>query len=91
MYALRTQRWLGQYNPTGKPDGSFIRNDGLFTDNKASARLFETAEEAETYAIAWLADGDQTSDGQQIPLFLVEVEVKPVLHRMMGVVKLLVR
>lgn len=64
MYALRTQRWLGQYNPTGKPDGSFIRNDGLFTDNKASARLFETAEEA---------------------------EVKPVLHRMIGVVKLLVR
>lgn len=28
MYALRTQRWLGQHNPSGKPDGSFVRADG---------------------------------------------------------------
>ena len=87
MYALRTQRWLGKDNPSGKPDGAFVRaSDGLFTDNKAAAMLFDNGIEAEVFVEKWYKDfpganNGRTEDGQVIPLFLVEVEVKPVVQK----------
>jgi hypothetical protein len=87
MFALRTQRWLGQHNPSGEPDGMFIRaSDSLFTDNKASAMLFDTGIEAEAFVEQWYKDfpggnNGRTEDGQVIPLFLVEVETKPVIQK----------
>jgi hypothetical protein len=59
---------------SGKPDGMFIRNDGLFTDNKNAAMLFNTIEELEDYLSIWRADYQWT-------LFAVEVEVKPVVQK----------
>ena len=86
MYALRTQRWLGKDNPSGKADGMFVRGDGLFTDNKASAKLFDNGIEAELFVEQWYKDfpganNGRTEDGQVIPLFLIEVEVKPVIQK----------
>lgn len=86
MFALRTQRWLGKDNPSGKPDGMFVRADGLFTDNKASAKLFDSGIEAEAYVEQWYKDfpganNGLTEDGQVIPLFLVEVETKPIIQK----------
>jgi len=87
MYVLRTQRWLGKDNPSGKPDGMFVRaSDGLFTDNKAAAMLFDNGIEAEAYVEQWYKDfpganKGLTEDGQVIPLFLVEVETKPVVQK----------
>lgn len=91
MYALRTQRWLGKDNPSGKADGMFIRaSDGLFTDNKAAAKLFDNGIEAEAFVEQWYKDangGGYTEDGQVVPLFLVEVQVKPVVEKILGTVR----
>ena len=50
MFVLRISRYDGQRQPSGKPDGMFVRSVGLFTDNKNSAKLFTTEGEAEEYA-----------------------------------------
>lgn len=88
MYALRTQRWLGQHNPSGKPDGSFVRADGHLTENKGAAQLFDNGNEAELFVEKWYAnDGGYTFDGQPLPLFLVEVQTKPVVQKVLGCIK----
>ncbi len=88
MYALRTQRWLGSDNPSGIADGMFVRGNGLFTESKASAMLFDHQEAATRFARAWFESGTRglTHDGQTIPLFIVEVETKPVIQRVLGTI-----
>lgn len=90
MYALRTQRWFGKDNPSGNADGMFVRSDGHFTSNKASAVLFDNAIEAELFVEQWytnMPDAALDADGQLIPLFLVEVQVKPVIKSIGQVVR----
>lgn len=88
MYILRGSSYRGPNRDaqgnlaqTGKPDGMMIRMDNLFTDNKASAKLFDTADEAiDHYKNVLLPTWkDPISSGHLI--FVVEVEVKPVVHK----------
>jgi hypothetical protein len=84
MYTLR----IAKFNPksSGKPDGAFIRSDGWFTDNKASAVLYDDPESAIKHyhtTLAPLWGHDQTSAHQAgvaaHDIFVVEVEVKYVI------------
>lgn len=72
---------------SGKPDGSFIRSDGWFTDSKVAAVLFDTPEEAVAHyhnvlAPLWKHDGSQNKYQAGVSandIFVVEVEVKYVI------------
>jgi hypothetical protein len=85
MYTLRTAKFTTK--SSGKPDGSFIRSDGWFTDNKVAAVLFDTPEEAVSHyhnVLAPLWKHDQGINKYQsgvsaADLFVVEVEVKYVI------------
>ena len=88
MYMLRGSSYRGPHKDangslaqTGKPDGMMIRHDNYFTDNKASAKLFDTEDQAIDYYKNVLLPTwtDPISQGHLI--FAVEVEVKPVVHK----------
>ena len=69
-------------NHSGKPNGMMIRaTDNLFTDNKAAAKLFDTSDDARDHYLNVLLPSwtDPVSQGHMI--FIVEVEVKPVVHK----------
>lgn len=58
----------------------FIRNDGLMTDNKSSAKLFDTIEECREYVKVWRAtSGVHNKDIAKVEV--VEVAVKKVISR----------
>ena len=78
MYALR----LGKYS------AMFIRNDGLCTDNKASAKLFDTVEEAREYVKTWRTDSG-VHGKEDIPLQLLEVQTKSVIQKVGAVLEIL--
>lgn len=86
MFALRICRYTKTIpgsstpGPSGIPDGMFIKPDGLLTDNKQSAKLFNTVQEAADYATEWRKSPD-TNDPVTMPLFIVECEVKPVIQK----------
>ena len=86
-YALRTSRIIGK-NPasfTGKPDGMFIRKeDGLFTDHKPNALVFDKAYDAEDFLKSWK---QLHPEFQDYPFFLIQVEVEPVVQRQIAVLK----
>jgi hypothetical protein len=88
MYMLRGSSYRGPHKDangslaqTGKPDGMMIRHDNLFTDNKASAKLFDTSDDAIAHYKNVLLPSwtDPISQGHLI--FVVEVEVKPVVSK----------
>jgi hypothetical protein len=68
----------------------FVRADGRFTEDKISAKVFETRLEATWFITNWYATVDghgYTCDGQELPLFLVEVEVRPVVQKVLGLIE----
>ena len=68
---------------------SYIRNiDGLFTDNKRAAKLFNTIQEAEYYYQIWL-NTTGVDKPSELKLVIVEVETKPVIARVKFEVKIL--
>lgn len=84
MFALRTSSH-NVNGSSGKPDGMFVREDGWFTSNKSAAKLFDTSADAVTHYHTILAPlwnytpggaGAAASD-----LFAVEVETKPIIHK----------
>lgn len=64
--------------------GMFIRNDGLMTDNKAAAKLFDTVEECRGYVNDWRTTSG-VHDTHSAKVEVVEVAVKQVISRV-GVV-----
>lgn len=78
MYALR----LGKYS------AMFIRNDGLCTDNKNAAKLFETPEEAREYVNTWRVTSG-VHEKETLPLQLLEVQTKQVIQKVGKVVETL--
>lgn len=83
MYAVRLPRFThGGESHTGRPDGMFIREDGLATDHKQNAALFDTEELADA-AIQGIRNL-----GVSLPMFVVEVIAKPVMHRQARIVSL---
>lgn len=48
-FAIRLCRWDSNQQPSGKPDGMFLRNDGYCTDSKVSAKVFTSEQEAESW------------------------------------------
>lgn len=81
MYALRISRFVNG-KPSGKPDGMFVRKDGLMTDHKANALLFGSEDQAFDYGVKWKATSGVKYEGR---LFVVEATVKPILHVVVGV------
>ena len=67
MFALRFHRM-------------FIRNDGLMTDNKAAAKLFDTIEECREYVKDWRVTS-QVNDTNSAKVEVVEVAVKKVISK----------
>lgn len=68
-------------NHSGKPNGMMIRaTDNLFTDNKAAAKLFDTAQEAADFYTNVLKPEWSKTHSNHI-LYVVEVEVKPVVAK----------
>jgi hypothetical protein len=67
----------------------FVRAiDDCMTSNKASARLFDTAEEAETWlTTVWLPDCQVSLPINREPIYIVEVETKPIIHKVLKTVK----
>lgn len=63
----------------------FIRNDGLCTNNKNAARLFETLDQARDYVVEWRATSG-VNGKDTLELNIVEVETKPVIQRVGKVV-----
>jgi hypothetical protein len=64
----------------------FVRNDGLMTDTKASARLFETFDEAKRYILEeWLSDGGVHFPENREAIEIVRVETKQVMHKVLEV------
>ena len=88
MYVLRGPRYIktrqkdGTYLPhTGKPEGMYIRaSDNLFTDNKAAAKLFDTAQEAADFFTNVLKP-EWLKTHSDFTMYVVEVEVKPVVAK----------
>lgn len=77
MYALRGQKFFGDRTGSGKADGAFIRDWDRVTDNKSSAKLFESKDDALEYYSAWaLRAGPGLTN---YPVWIVMVEVKPVM------------
>lgn len=65
--------------------GMFVRaRDGLMTDSKQAAKLFETAEEACAYVCQWLNETAVNLPADRKPINVVEVEVKPVIKGIKG-------
>lgn len=59
----------------------FIReSDGLCTDNKAAAKLFDTIEQAKEYTKEW-RKVSPVDARISLKLSIVEVETKPVIKR----------
>jgi len=58
------------------------------TDNKASAMLFDTPDEAKEYCVKWKITS-QVSDASSADVELVEVEVKPTISKVGKVVEIL--
>lgn len=83
LFALRSESYPGgPGNPSGKPDGMFIREDGLFTDNKASAKLFETVEDADQhFHDVLIPQWTKQGMGTDTNIHIVEVEVKYVIAK----------
>lgn len=65
----------------------FIRLDGLMTDNKASAKLFDTVEIAEDYIKDWKITSEVQQTGE--PIEIVEVITKSVIQKVGAVVRVL--
>ena len=66
------------------PFKMYIRaSDGLMTDNKSSAKVFESIQQAEEYYTDWLATKVQGT----IRFNIVEVEVKKVITKQLRVIK----
>lgn len=86
MYALRISNFING-TATGKPDGMFIRKDGLLTDHKQNALLFETENQAIDYGVNWKKTTATSLVGVKYsgPLFVVQGTVKHVLHVVDGV------
>lgn len=60
--------------------GMFIRaKDGLMTDSKQAAKLFDTADEACAYVREWLNTTAVNLPADRKPINVIEVEVKPVI------------
>jgi hypothetical protein len=76
MFALRGQRWNGVENPSGQPDGSYLKDYNHVTDSKASAKLFASEADAMEFYVDWLS---RAPADLNYPVWLVCVEVKPVL------------
>lgn len=68
--------------------GMFVRaKDGLMTDVKPSAKLFETADEAAEYVKTWLKDTEVSLPKDRKPVNIVEVDTKVVLQKVRQVVR----
>lgn len=88
MFILRSSSYrgpgrdaLGNLAQTGKPDGMMIRaSDDCYTDNKAAAKLFDTAKAAADYYTTVLKPA-WTHLPVNHMMFVVEVETKPVVHQ----------
>lgn len=66
--------------------GMFVRRDGLMTDNKASARLFETFDEVKRYMLEeWFPNSGVSFPDDRQPAEIVKVETKTVLHKILEV------
>lgn len=78
MYVLRISRYDGHQQPSSKPDGMFVYKEGLFTDNKNTAKLFTTEKEAEEFSKLF---------NDEHPMFIIEVEVKPVVARVGKIIR----
>lgn len=66
----------------------FIRKEHFCTDNKASALLFETAEQAREYVNDWRTRL-RVNLRDDVPLVLVEVAVKPVMTKVLQEIEIL--
>lgn len=82
MYALRTQNWDRNGRGTGVADGMFVHASGLFISGKESAQLFDSGLEAEAFVEKW-----HKVHKYSVPLFLVEVETRPVLHQVLNTIR----
>ncbi len=84
MYILRTSKHLNGKS-SQKPDGMMVRADGWFTDNKASALLFNTPGEAVNHYNIVLVPlwGTNGAGAAKTDLFVVEVEVKYVVNKVL--------
>jgi len=76
MYALRIAKY-------GK---MFIRNDGLCTDNKAAAKLFQSIEDAKVYVHYWRKSSG-VNEKESLPLNIVEVKTKVVIQKVGDIVE----
>jgi hypothetical protein len=72
-----------------KPDGSFIKNNGLFTDSLSHAKVFASFKEAEDFwrfelpALIQKNYGAFVASEQVQNLFIVKVKVKLVAYRVL--------
>ena len=66
----------------------FIRKDGLMTDNKSSALLFNTTNEAREYVTDWRVTS-AVHNKENADVEVVEVETKQVISKVGKVVELL--
>jgi hypothetical protein len=62
-----------------------VRNDGYMTDNKASAKLFDTVKDAEDYIKDWKIKSGVQITGKA-PIEIVEVQTKVVVQKVGKVV-----
>jgi hypothetical protein len=65
--------------------GMLVRNDGLMTDNKAAAKLFDAAKDAEDYIVDWKVNSGVEITGKE-PIEIVEVQTKVVVQKVLKVV-----
>lgn len=80
MWALRFPRFIdGGKSNTGKPDGMFVRRDGLATDHKDNAALFYNTDGAAAYVDAIRASGCD------YPIFIVKIQVVPAFKKQIEV------
>jgi hypothetical protein len=81
MFVIRSESYPGGPNKaSGKPDGMMVREDGWFTDNKASAKLFNTVDEAVKHHTDVLVPLWGPGAGSK-DVHVVEVEVKYVVAK----------
>jgi hypothetical protein len=88
MYILRGSSYRGPHRDangilaqTGKPDGMMISPDNQFTNNKASAKLFDTPDDAIAYYTNVLMPIWTNPWDHRHMIFVVEVEVKQVVSK----------
>lgn len=73
-FVLRVPRIIsGGTSHTNKPDGMFVRTDGLFTDHRGRAAIFysKSAVEAATLYLR--------QNGCTLPIYTVQVEIQPTI------------